>query len=106
MSVQFVTLVLDLEAATGIPAKRGHASITPSEEVAVPGVMYIGMTPVVVNFDDAPSPPSVRLVATDSAGSGTWTYTVTFPGVPGVASASFPLLSTGGAVQYLSELLS
>ena len=110
MSAQYVTLVIDLFAATGMATGRGQAVITPPPATIIPDPadqMTIGPEPSIIPLWEGPR-PSVRLVSTDSIGpqeDGGWTYTISFPGVPGNwPSFSFSLPYSDGTPQYLSAL--
>jgi hypothetical protein len=107
LSAQYVTLVIDLFAATGEATGQGRAVIVPSGEIPDPDdQMFIGTEPIVVPLWTS-SRPSVLLVSTDSVGPQPqgWTYGVSFPGVPGnLTPFSFYLPYSDGATQYLSAL--
>lgn len=107
MSLNYVTLVLDLYDGQGNPVISGNASLVPSVQLTdTTDDMVITQSPVVAVFQSTGT-PSIKLLATDNANlspSG-WGWTVTFPNVPGSpAGFSFFLPSTGGATQYLSSL--
>lgn len=107
MSAEYIMLVIDRVDARGVPYQRGAASIAPSQEFADASVsMLVGQAPVIALFGQDQSPPAVRLVTTDSVGPDGWTYTASFPNVPGPAlSYDFELFTSGGATQYLSDVV-
>src|SRR5882757_4105802 len=104
MSLQYVTLVLDLYDAQGNVITTGSAAFTPSVTLTDPGVEWIPPAPIPAVFH-AGGLPQARLLATDSSSAvpGGWTWAVAFTGVPGSpAPFSFFLPFSGGATQYLS----
>lgn len=106
MSLNYVTLVLDLYDAQGNVVTTGAAAFTPSVTLTDPGVEWIPPAPIPAVFH-AGGLPQVRLLATDSSSAtpGGWTWGVAFTGVPGnPAPFSFFLPFSGGATQYLSAL--
>jgi hypothetical protein len=107
MSLNYVTLTLDLYDGQGNPVIAGTASFTPSAVLTDAGVEIVGQQPVTAVFHAA-ALPAVKLLATDNSGpapSG-WTWSVTFSGITGApASFSFFLPYAGGATQLLSSLI-
>jgi trimeric autotransporter adhesin len=106
MTLNYVTLVLDLYDGGGNVVTTGTAAFTPSVQLTDPGVEFIPQAPVPAVFHAAGT-PSVRLLATDNTAPlpNGWTWLVTFTGVPGSPAAfSFFLPFTGGSTQYLSSL--
>ena len=106
MSLNYVTLTLDLYDGQGNYPVSGTASFTPSAVLTDAGVEIVGQQPIVAVFHAA-GPPTVKLLATDNAGplpSG-WTWSVSFSGITGAPAAfSFFLPGAGGASQLLSSL--
>lgn len=107
MALNFVTLTLDIEDGQGnLPGRGCTAVFTPSAVLTDAGVVIVGQAPVTAVFTGI-TQPSVKLLATDSAGlqpSG-WTWGVTFtgPGMP--APFAFFLPFASGASQVLSSLI-
>lgn len=106
MTTQYVMLVLDVRDATGRPIQQGSAVIAPSGILPDLADNFLLLpAPVVASFGNGLQ--QVRLVSTDSVGPQPdgWTYTISFPGVPGnPPSFSFYLNYSTGATQYLSSL--
>jgi hypothetical protein len=108
MTLNYVTLILDLYDGGGNPITSGAAALVPSavltdtadQEIVtqdpVPGVFHAG------GF------PQVKLLATDNSAprpSG-WTWGITFTGMPApVSPFSFSLAYANGATQYLSSMI-
>lgn len=108
MALNYVTLILDLYDGQGNPAGTGTAALVPSAQLrAAAEGMFITRSPVPAVFTPAAF-PQVRLLATDNSdlSPSSWTWGITFSGVPGSPPAvSFPLPFTGGPAQYLSAVL-
>jgi hypothetical protein len=106
MTLNYVTLTLDLYDASGHPVTTGTAAFTPSVQLTDPGVELIPQAPIPAVFHAAGS-PQVSLLATDNTAPlpNGWTWLVTFTGVPGSPAAfSFFLAYANGASQSLSSL--
>jgi hypothetical protein len=107
VTLNSVTLILDLADGTGAPLAGGAASLSPSAQLTdAADELLISQVPIQVPFLGGGF-PQVKLFATDNGAldpSG-WAWTVSFSGVPGnPASFSFFLPYSGGATQYLSSL--
>jgi hypothetical protein len=107
VTLQYVTLTLDLYDGQGNPVTMGTATLTPSAELTdTTDHMRVIKAPVRAIFRPAGT-PAVSLLATDNgdpAPSG-WVWTASFTGVPGnPPPVSFALPFSGGATQYLSAL--
>lgn len=102
----YVTLILDLYDGAGEPIAGGTVTCTPNVLLtSAADHMTIPQVPVVIRLFNNPL-PSVQLLATDSddiapTGWG-WLIQPDFPGAP--AGQVYQIVSTGGTVQYLSEL--
>ena len=106
MSLNYVTLTLDLYDGQGNPVIAGEALFTPSVQLTdTTDHMWIPPAPVPCVFH-AGGLPTVKLLATDNsapAPSG-WGWTVSFSGVPGnPAGFTFFLPYADGSSQYLSS---
>lgn len=108
MTLNYVTLVLNLYDGGGNPETRGAAALVPS------AVLTDASDQVIVTQDPVPgvfrsgSFPQVTLLATDNSGPQPtgWTWGITFSGQLAPPSPfSFFLPYTGGATQYLSSLI-
>lgn len=107
MTLNYVTLTLDLYDGQGNPEISGKAVFTPSAVLTDAGVEIAGQQPITAVFR-AGGLPAVRLLATDSSGPlpAGWTWSVEFSGISGApAGFSFFLPFTGGASQLLSNLI-
>lgn len=104
MSLNYVTLVLDLDDGQGNLITKGTAAFTPSAQLTDAGVALTTQAPIPAVFHAAGS-PQVKLLATDNSAPlpDNWVWTVTFSGVPGnPAQFSFALPFTSGSTQRLS----
>jgi hypothetical protein len=108
VTLNYVTLILDLYDGSGQPLTQGTVTFTPSAVLTDPaaGLMFT-QSPVQAQFTSAGrAAPQVSLLATDNAGlspSG-WTWQAMFQGIPGGrASFRFLLPYASGATQYLSS---
>ena len=107
MSLNYVTLTLDLYDGQGNFPVSGLATFTPSAVLTDAGVEIIGQQPVQAVFHAA-ALPAVSLLATDNAGPlpAGWTWSVAFSGIAGApAGFSFFLPFAGGASQLMSNLI-
>ena len=107
MTLNYVTLTLDLYDAQGNPAIAGTATFTPSAVLTDAGVEIADQQPIVAVFHAA-ALPTVKLLATDNSGPlpAGWTWSVAFSGRTGAPSSfSFFLPYTGGSSQLLSNLI-
>jgi hypothetical protein len=106
MSLQYVVLTLDLYDGQGNAVITGTAALVPSAQLKdTTDHMIITAAPVPAVFHAAGF-PQVTLLATDNGNlSPSWTWGISFTGVPGnPAGFSFSLPHSGGASQYLSSL--
>lgn len=106
MTLNYVTLTLDLKDGQGNIPVSGLAVFTPSAVLTDAGVEIVGQQPVTAVFHSA-GVPAVSLLATDNAGPqpGGWTWSVSFSGITGApAPFSFALAHADGASQVLSSL--
>ena len=98
--LNYLTLTLDLYDGQGNYPVSGSAAFTPSAVLTDAGVEVIGQQPVTAVFRAA-AMPSMKLLATDSAGplpTG-WTWGVAFSGVTG-APAAFSFFLPAAAVSF------
>ena len=106
MTLQYVVLTLDLYDGQGNAVTTGTAALVPSAQLKdTTDHMLITVAPVPAVFH-AGGFPAVSLLATDNGSlSPSWTWGITFTGVPGnPAGFSFSLAHATGAAQYLSSL--
>ena len=107
MTLNYVTLILDLYDGQGNAAVAGEALLVPSAQLTdTSDNMMITQAPVPGVFRSSGF-PNVKLLATDNGAlaPGGWGWTISFTGVTGApASFSFFLPYTGGATQYLSSI--
>ena len=108
MTLNYVTLILNLYDGQGNPEIRGAAALVPS------AVLTDAADQVIVTQDPIPGVfhasgfPQVTLLATDNAAPqpAGWTWGITFTGQEApISPFSFFLPFTGGPVQYLSSLI-
>jgi hypothetical protein len=108
MTLNSVTLILDLYDGSGAPLTQGTVLLTPSATLTdTTDNLDITQSPVQAQFSAYRPVPQVSLLATDNANllPAGWGWTVTFQGMPGApASFSFFLPFSGGATQYLSSM--
>lgn len=105
MTLNYVTLTLDLYDGSGNYPVSGTASFAPSAVLTDAGAEIVSQQPITVTFR-AGSLPTVPLLATDNSGPlpAGWTWGVTFDGITGApAGFSFFLPYTDGASQVLSN---
>ena len=105
MSLQYVTLTLDLYDGQGNAIIAGEALFTPTAQLTdTTNHELITLAPVPAVFHSAGT-PAVKLLATDNSppAPAGWAWTVTFTGVAGnPASFNFFLPYASGASQNLS----
>ena len=107
MSLNYVTLILDLFDGSGNAISQGAATFTPSAQLTdSTDQELIPQAQVQAFFRAGLAAPQVTLLATDNANvlpSG-WGWNVTFQNVPGSpAGFSFFLPFASGATQHLSK---
>jgi hypothetical protein len=107
VALNYVSLVCNYLDGQGYPVTSGTVTFTPNVVVTdTTSNVVITQSPVTVNLRLTPSPTMV-LLATDNSGltpSGwAWMIQPLFPGAP--PGQLFLLPYTGGAVQYLADLL-
>jgi len=93
VTLNYVTVILNVVDGSGAPASRGWATIAPSAVLTDATNNLEVIPPVTAQFTAAAS-PAVRLAATDNATLQPpgWAWTITFQTVPGSpASYSFAL---------------
>lgn len=112
MAIEYVTLILNSQDASGAATSGGAAMIAPTTELTDPGDhVLVTQEPVRVWLAaDGDTPPAIRLIPTDSGqvsqnGSG-WAYTISFTGMAPTPprTRTVPLLLANGTTQYLSDL--
>ena len=107
MTLQYVTLTLDVYDGQGNPMTKGTATFTPSVQLTdATDHELITQLPIVASFQVSGSLPTVKLLATDNGAPLPlgWGWTVTFDGASAPAGFSFFLPYSNGASQYLSAL--
>jgi hypothetical protein len=106
MTLNYVTLILDLYDGDGNPASQGWARLTPSAQLTdTANNQLVTQAPMVAQFRPGLTPPEVLLLATDNGtlNPAGWGWTISFTGVSGnPASFNFFLPYASGATQYLS----
>jgi hypothetical protein len=104
VTLNYVTLTLDLYDGQGSPVTTGTAFFTPSVQLTDSGVELVPQVPVRVVFH-ARGLPTVSLLATDNTAPlpNGWGWSVSFSGVPGNPPPfTFFLPYSAGASQFLS----
>jgi hypothetical protein len=105
VTLNYVTLTLDLYDGQGNPVTTGTALFIPNTQLTDAGVELVPQAPIPAVFRSPNGLPQVKLLGTDNSGPlpAGWAWTVTFTGVPGnPASFSFFLPFASGASQFLS----
>jgi hypothetical protein len=109
LSLNYVTLTLNLYDGAGHVLQNGVIRFAPSSELSdTADEMFITPAPVTVTIPGGQTLQTVSLLATDneSLSPSGWGWTVTFTGVPGSpASFSFSLPFADGANQYISDVV-
>lgn len=107
MTLNYVSLTVDLYDGLGNPASSGQAIFTPSAQLTdTTNHEIVTLAPIPVTFKPGQGPPAVKLLATDNATllPNGWAWNVSFVGVPGnPASFNFFLPFASGANQNLSS---
>lgn len=107
MTLNMVTLTVDLADGQGNYLSTGTATLTPSTTLTDSTDHVIaGLSPLTVAFKAGNTPPTITLIATDNANvspSG-WAWTITPPAATGIAAFNFFLPFSGGSTQNLSAL--